>query len=113
MLIRREHLSISVTTNGVVVFVPGLGELDVSGELPNQDESGTDGIDEIEGYTDLVDSVLCRVKTSNSNTAKVYRSFCAGTVNEIENALVIGESFRNGKIRVEWQSNAVIDVIGR
>jgi len=113
MLIRREHLSISVTTNGVLVFVPGLGELDVSGELPNQDETSAAGTNEIDEYSDLVDSVLCRVKPSHQNNGSPYRSFCAGTVNEIENAVVIGESFRDGMLRVEWQSNAVIDVIGR
>ncbi|MFK7859735.1 MAG: hypothetical protein AB8B64_12985 [Granulosicoccus sp.] len=109
LLIRRENLTISFSATGVIVTLPGLGTFDLSNNsvVP---EAGVDA-ENPEPFSNFADSVLCRINTALIDGQTQYRSFCAGTTEEIEKALVIGESFREGELVIEWQANASVDVI--
>lgn len=113
ILLRRSNLSISVSAEGVLVTIPGFGTLDLTGGSAVPDASVNEVSDGSEGYTELVESVLCRVNVNKQSSQADYRSFCAGTAEEIENALVVGESFKEGEFKIEWQATAIVDVISR
>lgn len=111
VLIRRENLSISVSAEGIVIKLPGLGTFDfttnsVTPEIPASSINSSNGI-----FAQYADSVLCRANRTVVDNRISYRSFCAGSTEEIEDALVVGESFVEGELVIEWQANANIEVI--
>lgn len=114
ILIKRDNLSISFSSEGIILSIPGLGKFNLTGE-----STATELADNIDPSTStsqltiLADSILCRVNKGIVDNQLDWRSFCAGTTEEIENALVVGESFKAGELLIEWQANAVIDVISR
>ena len=109
ILISRENLTISFSNNGLVLSIPGLGVIDFTGNTVATEE-GVDTND-LSNFTNLADSVLCRSNKAIVDNTVSYRSFCAATSEEIENALVIGESFSQGQLVIEWQANAVVQVL--
>lgn len=112
IFIRRENLSISFTSAGLILTIPGLGTIDLTaGSSADPAEVGDALEENPDKISELSDSVLCRVNRALIDSQPGYRSFCAGTTEEIENALVIGESFRAGELLIEWQANALIKVI--
>ncbi|MFK8083452.1 MAG: hypothetical protein AB8B97_24490 [Granulosicoccus sp.] len=113
LLIRRENLAISFSAEGVTVTLPGLGTFNLSDNsvTPDTDTDTDTDTENSEQFSEYADSVLCRVNTATIDNQTQYRSFCAGTKEEIEQALVIGESFREGKLVIEWQANAVVEFV--
>lgn len=111
ILIRRENLSISVSPEAIVFSIPGLGEVRLP--LVNTADSQVQTELDLTQLNRLTDSVICRVNVEYIEEQADYRSFCAGTNEEIEDTIVIGESFRNGKLTIEWEANAKITVIKR
>ncbi|MBX2880516.1 MAG: hypothetical protein KTR32_11315 [Granulosicoccus sp.] len=114
VLIRRDNLSISFGPEGITLSIPGLGQFSFNGESASAEaDNGGDITTSASRFTSLADSVLCRVNKGIVDNQIDWRSFCAGTTAEIEDALVVGESFRAGRLLIEWQASAVIDVISR
>lgn len=111
ILLRRENLSISVSADGFVLSIPGLGEVKLS--LTNPEANQTTSDLDLKQIDKLADSVLCRVNVEPIDGEVTYRSFCAGTTEEIEDTIVVGEAFRNGKLSIEWESNAKVTVVHR
>lgn len=111
VLVNRENLTISISSAGIVITIPGLGTYDLTGKntdpnFPEQDPDETNSL-----YAQNANRVLCRSNKAIIDGEITYRSFCAGSTEDIENALVIGESFKNGELVIEWQANATIEVI--
>ena len=111
VLLPRENLKISVTANGIILQLPGLGTIDlttnaITPEEPNQTIGSTNEV--FEQYTP---TILCRANRAVIDDVSSFRTYCAGSVEDIEDALVIGESFTEGKLVIEWQANADIRVI--
>ncbi|MFK7856423.1 MAG: hypothetical protein AB8B79_20080 [Granulosicoccus sp.] len=111
VLIRRENLSISLSSAGIIIKIPGLGTIDltsnsVTSEIPDGSVDSSNGL-----FAEYADSILCRVNKAMIEDQITYRSFCAGSTEEIENSLVIGESFVEGELVIEWQANASIRVM--
>lgn len=105
ILIKRDNLTISFSGAGLIISIPGFGEINFA------DPESNEILDPGSQLNEYADSILCRINQVNIDNQLTYRSFCAGNVEDIENALVIGESFREGKLVIEWQASAIIDVI--
>ncbi|MFK7993980.1 MAG: hypothetical protein AB8B87_07565 [Granulosicoccus sp.] len=109
LLIRRENLTISLSEEGIVITLPGLGTFDFTDNmLSPEPDFDADNPQQLGEYAD---SVLCRINTALVNNQTEYRPFCAGPIEDIEKALVIGESFREGKLVIEWQANAIVEAM--
>lgn len=111
VLIRRENLSISISSAGFIIKIPGLGTIDLTSNSVMTDVADSEVTSSNGLFAEYADSILCRVNKAMIEDQITYRSFCAGTTEEIENALVIGESFVEGELVIEWQANASVEVI--
>ena len=100
-----------VSAEGIIIKLPGLGTFDsttnsVTPEIPVSSVNSSNGL-----FAQYADSVLCRANRTVIDNRVTYRSFCAGSTEEIEDALVVGESFVGGELVIEWQANASIEVV--
>lgn len=109
IIIKRDNVSVTLTVTGLQVTVPVLGSLSWPLTFDNfltQPKTDLNLEDTIIGLQDLI----CYIIPTRNLSTQTTRTFCTGTIEDIEDALVVSTSYVDGEYQIQWEANAKITI---